>query len=108
MDVSERSGAGKAGFERISGADGFCEVRVGLGEPFVVEVHLDVVDGGFGGPGAVDAPLGEGDLFDEIGFSGPFGAVFGHIVGEDFIKGVGILVAEGEVRGGESVTEGVA
>jgi hypothetical protein len=108
VDVGEGTGACQHRFGGVSGANGRGHIRVFLGQAFIVFGHFDVVEGGFGSPGAVEAELGDGELFDEADFGGSGGAVFVHIFGKDEGKSFWIFAGEGDVGCGESVAEGVA
>src|SRR5208283_3569214 len=67
----------------------------------------DVIDAGFDGPGAADAPLGDGDVLDEMEFEDGAGLEgIDIILLELFKKGV-ILITEDDSSGGKAVFYGV-
>jgi hypothetical protein len=108
VEMGERAAAMERGLERIGGADGFLESLELAFDHFDIAGDFGIVDSGFGAPGAVDLPAGEGDVLDEIGFGGPLGLEFLHVVAEYVLEDGFGLVGEQELEGGESVAQGVA
>ncbi|MFN7923199.1 MAG: hypothetical protein U0Q16_24065 [Bryobacteraceae bacterium] len=61
--------------------------------------QFEVVSGRLDGPGAADAPLGGGHLFDELGFDGVGGLEAIHVGDEELAPGGGVLCGEDDGAG---------
>ena len=69
--------------------------------------HADIEQTGFEGAHAAEAPGGHAHLFDEQGFGGSGGLVFGEEGVKQLLELFGILIREDSGLGGESVAKRV-
>jgi hypothetical protein len=107
--VEERErgiGAGE-GFEGERETVDILEVGEDAVDAALVEDDLVFEQGGFDGGVADDAPVGGGELADEVEFGFAFGLEVGEVVVEFGFVLFGGLVREDDGSGGESVLEGI-
>ena len=107
--VEEREGAAGAG-ERVEG-DGDAvilgEVLIILAEALLLIVHAVFEEAGFDASVASDAPMGGGELMDEIEFGLGLRAEVVQIIAEMDFELVGGFIKEDDRAGGKAVSEGV-
>src|SRR5271165_5195895 len=122
VELGQGAGAGsfEAGGGALDGRDVAFDSLLGEGDAvvlieagvFAVVLKLvlqdaDVIDTGFDGPSAADAPLGDGDMLDEMEFEDGAGLEgIDIIMLELFKKGV-ILITEDDSSGGKAVLYGI-
>ena len=94
--------------EGDSGADWLVEGAEFLGEGGGVAIHPEVDGGGFGLPGAAEAPLGGDDFVHEEALEGADGFPEGEVLGLVLAVLLVVLIAEDEDAGVHAMGDGAA